>query len=151
MTGGKGLCRGFGEVQKLQSFRDVRGRFSDGRPDFLDVVRAAFAVEQRAKALRLLEGVHVDSLDVFNDLKLLGLGVRERQDANGEFRKPGALRGAVTPRPGHDFKMAVHAPDHERREHAVTLNACREFVEAFFVKRLAGVGVDSVNSVSETF
>jgi len=64
------LDHGRGKLGQTDSLRTICGRFSNLRSDLFDAVLRVFQVEQRFKALRLLQRVNVAALQVF-DLSLV--------------------------------------------------------------------------------
>ena len=86
------------------------------------------------------KGMHVGSLHVLDDLQFLRFTVGEFQQAHGNFREAGPLRGPVAPRSGDDFEVPIQLPHDQRREHAVAADALRQFFEARLIKRLAWIG-----------
>jgi hypothetical protein len=86
--------------------------------------------------------VNLGANQVFDKLRLQYFGVAHLLDAHRYGDGFGHLRGAVTPRTGHDLEAVFREwPDKQRREHSLTANAGGEFSKTNIVKDTAGIGL----------
>ena len=92
------------KLGQFQSSRDVCGRFAGAGGDLLDAVLRLVQVEECAEAAGLLHRMNIAPHQVLDQLGFQGFGVGEIDDADGNGGDFGHLRGAVTPRSGHNLK-----------------------------------------------
>jgi hypothetical protein len=84
--------------------------------------------------LRLFVGVNIDPLRVLDQLPLQCLGVVDINDASGNRKQVGKLRGTKAPGSRDDLKAGVVGPDGDGLDEAVGADA----LGLMFRKRLCG-------------
>jgi len=129
------------KLRQLQPLRDIDDRFACLGRDLFDAVLRFFQVEKRLEALRLFHRVNIAALEVFDKLRLQRFGIAEVDDADGHGRGVGHLRGAVTPRSGHDLEAAlIQRPHKQGRKNALGADAFGQLLQALFLEDAARVG-----------
>ena len=110
------------------------------------LLSVAVLFHEALQRIGLFERVQIGSLQVFEQLHLRSLFGGQVHHAAGHLFQPSDL-GSAQPAFACDEHI-IAAPltfkgtHHERLQHSVLLEACRQFVELHFVESLADVVVD---------
>jgi hypothetical protein len=142
LLGIEGLDDGCGELGEFEAGGDIGRTLARLCGNLLDAVLRFFQIEKSAKALRLFKRMDVTPLQVFNQLRFEGLGIRDVDDADGNGGNFGDLRSAKTSRPS-DYLETLFGewPNEKRREDALTADAVSQFLEGRIFEDAAPIGL----------
>src|SRR5262249_28236280 len=99
----------------------------------------AEAIEVFLEAEGLFDGVEVGPLDVLDEGGFEDFLVVEVHDANWDGGEAGLPGGPQTPLAGNQLKVAIHATNHDRLHHAMSLDALAELRHLVVIKRSPGL------------
>ena len=145
MAGGKLALRhhalhGIRQLQQAQRVRHMAAALADDAGEIrLGVAKLG---DQLLIAQRLLKGVEIRPLDVFDDGELERLAVTRLDEQDGHLVQAGTLPGPPATLSGDDLVNIRHArqgPHQDRLDDALLADGPRQVLELLLVKALAGI------------
>ena len=108
------------ELEQADSIGDCRAIFAAALGDLL--LREVKFVNEALKGVRLLDGVEVLTLEVFDQRHLQSHFLRDVAHDDGNAKQSGALRGAPAAFAGNQLEAAGNSADDERLNDAAGMD-----------------------------